>query len=61
MVYHQVQVLREEFRVQQPQLSHLDDVAAAVMQRLEPRSSDATKLKGKVQDIHDRWTDLLNR
>ncbi|CAG9792786.1 unnamed protein product [Diatraea saccharalis] len=55
----QVQVLREEFRVQQPQLAHLDEVAAAVLQRLEPKSQDADSLRRKVQQVKDRWNELL--
>ncbi|XP_063369716.1 dystonin [Cydia amplana] len=57
----QVQVLREEFRTQQPQLSHLEQVAAGVLERLEPRSPDADKLRTKLKDLQDRWNDLLNK
>ncbi|XP_063629074.1 dystonin isoform X8 [Cydia splendana] len=57
----QVQVLREEFRTQQPQLSHLEQVAAGVLERLEPRSPDAEKLRTKLKDLQDRWNDLLNK
>ncbi|XP_022818701.1 dystonin isoform X20 [Spodoptera litura] len=57
----QVQVLREEFRGQQPQLVHLEEVGTAVLCRLEPASPDATKLKQKVAEIQDRWNDLLNK
>lgn len=57
----QVQVLREEFRGQQPQLAHLEEVGAAALQRLEPHSADANKLREKVSDLQDRWNDLLNK
>ncbi|XP_047035662.1 dystonin isoform X35 [Helicoverpa zea] len=57
----QVQVLREEFRGQQPQLAHLEEVGAAVLDRLEPSSPDANKLRQKVTDVQDRWNDLLNK
>ncbi|XP_050552465.1 dystonin isoform X47 [Spodoptera frugiperda] len=57
----QVQVLREEFRGQQPQLAHLEEVGTAVLCRLEPASPDAAKLKQKVAEIQDRWNDLLNK
>ncbi|XP_053618598.1 uncharacterized protein shot isoform X36 [Plodia interpunctella] len=57
----QVQVLREEFRSQQPQLTHLEEVAAAVLERLEPRSQDANTLRQKVKVLQDRWNDLLNK
>ncbi|KAH9633161.1 hypothetical protein HF086_013784 [Spodoptera exigua] len=56
-----VQVLREEFRVQQPQLSHLQEVGGAALARLDPASHDATKLKHKVTELQDRWNDLLNK
>ncbi|XP_026332684.1 uncharacterized protein LOC113239782 isoform X5 [Hyposmocoma kahamanoa] len=57
----QVQVLREEFRSQQPQLAHLEEVASDILSRLDPRSPDAAKLKQKVKDLQDRWNDLLNK
>lgn len=57
----QVQVLREEFRGQQPQLAHLEEVGTAVLCRLEPASPEAAKLKQKVAEIQDRWNDLLNK
>ncbi|XP_026728106.1 uncharacterized protein LOC113494126 isoform X24 [Trichoplusia ni] len=57
----QVQVLREEFRGQQPQLAHLEEVGAAVLDRLEPASPDANKLRQKVTDLQDRWNELLNK
>ncbi|XP_041970881.1 dystonin isoform X11 [Aricia agestis] len=57
----QVQVLREEFRSQQPQLSHLEEVAREVLQRLPHNDPDANKLNNKLKDLQDRWTDLLNK
>ncbi|KPJ00723.1 Dystonin [Papilio xuthus] len=57
----QVQVLREEFRGQQPQLSHLEQVGAAVLDRLEPDSPDATKLRQKVHELQDKWNRLLDQ
>ncbi|XP_072947994.1 microtubule-actin cross-linking factor 1 isoform X5 [Epargyreus clarus] len=57
----QVQVLREEFRGQQPQLAHLEQVASAILQRLHHNEPDAQKLSQKVQDLQDRWNDLLNK
>ncbi|XP_037296445.1 microtubule-actin cross-linking factor 1 isoform X21 [Manduca sexta] len=57
----QVQVLREEFRGQQPQLSHLEEVSGAVLARLDPGEPDAVKLKQKVADLVARWNDLLNK
>ncbi|KPJ14035.1 Microtubule-actin cross-linking factor 1, isoform 4 [Papilio machaon] len=57
----QVQVLREEFRGQQPQLSHLEQVGAAVLDRLEPDSTDASKLRQKVHELQDKWNRLLDQ
>ncbi|XP_045505247.1 microtubule-actin cross-linking factor 1 isoform X25 [Colias croceus] len=57
----QVQVLREEFRGQQPQLSHLQDVASSALQKLPHDDPDVRKLAQKVQDLQDRWNDLLNK
>ncbi|XP_047520493.1 dystonin isoform X6 [Pieris napi] len=57
----QVQVLREEFRSQQPQLSHLVDVAGSALQKLPHDDPDVKRLTKKVQDLQDRWNDLLNK
>ncbi|XP_039751273.1 uncharacterized protein LOC120627239 isoform X23 [Pararge aegeria] len=57
----QVQVLREEFRGQQPQLVHLEEVAHTVLQRLPENDPDANKLRQKLQILQDRWNDLLNK
>ncbi|XP_050356015.1 dystonin isoform X22 [Nymphalis io] len=57
----QVQVLREEFRSQQPQLTHLEEVAHTVLQRLPENDPDANKLSQKLESLQDRWNDLLNK
>ncbi|XP_045762779.1 dystonin isoform X12 [Maniola jurtina] len=57
----QVQVLREEFRSQQPQLVHLEEVAHTVLQRLPDNDPDANKLRQKLKLLQDRWNDLLNK
>ncbi|XP_047540104.1 dystonin isoform X6 [Vanessa atalanta] len=57
----QVQVLREEFRSQQPQLTHLEEVAHTVLQRLPENDPDANKLSQKLESLQDRWHDLLNK
>ncbi|XP_046973803.1 dystonin isoform X22 [Vanessa cardui] len=57
----QVQVLREEFRSQQPQLTHLEEVAHTVLQRLPEDDPDAGKLSQKLESLQDRWNDLLNK
>lgn len=55
----QVQVLREEFRTQQPQLQHLIDVGGSVLGYLDPRSPEGQKVDNKLRHIQNRWTDLL--
>ncbi|XP_066262847.1 microtubule-actin cross-linking factor 1 isoform X30 [Euwallacea similis] len=57
----QVQVLREEFRSQQPQLQHLIDVGDDVLSYLEPRSPDHQKVNTKLSAIQERWADILGK
>lgn len=57
----QVQVLREELRTQQPQLSHLEEVGSSVLDRLEPKSPDHSKVATKLTNVQSRWNDLLKR
>ncbi|XP_066142731.1 microtubule-actin cross-linking factor 1 isoform X37 [Euwallacea fornicatus] len=57
----QVQVLREEFRSQQPQLQHLIDVGDDVLSYLEPRSTDHQKINTKLSTIQERWADILGK
>ena len=61
MSFHQVQVLREEFRSQQPQLTHLEEVAHTVLKRLTENDQDANKLRQKLQVVQDKWNDLLTQ
>ncbi|XP_050668123.1 dystonin isoform X25 [Leptidea sinapis] len=57
----QVQVLREEFRSQQPQLSHLQEVSTSVLPRLPNDHPDVSRLAANVRALQDRWDDLLNK
>lgn len=57
----QVQVLREEFRTQQPQLQHLIEVGDSVLSYLDPRSPDGQKINTKLSNIQQRWADLLSK
>ncbi|XP_076267566.1 dystonin-like protein short stop isoform X46 [Rhynchophorus ferrugineus] len=57
----QVQVLREEFRSQQPQLQHLIDVGDDVLSYLEPRSPDHQKINNKLATVQDKWADILSK
>lgn len=57
----QVQVLREEFRTQQPQLQHLIDVGDDVLNYLDIKSPDHQKINNKLANIQQRWADLLGK
>lgn len=57
----QVQVLREEFRGQQPQLNHLQDVGSALLQHFRPSTSEAQAVDSKLSAIKNKWDDLMGR
>lgn len=57
----QVQVLREEFRTQQPQLDHLVHVTESVLSRIPTDSLDAQKIASKSNSVLQRWADQLAR
>ncbi|XP_017784132.1 PREDICTED: microtubule-actin cross-linking factor 1 isoform X5 [Nicrophorus vespilloides] len=57
----QVQVLREEFRTQQPQLHHLRDVGNSVLTFVDRNSQDGQKIEDKLNNIQNRWSDLLGK
>lgn len=57
----QVQVLREEFRTQQPQLDHLVQVGESVLTRLHSDSVDGQKISTKLNNILQRWSDQVGR
>lgn len=57
----QVQVLREEFRTQQPQLQHLIDVGDSVLSYLDARTPEGQKINNKLTNIQQKWADLLSK
>lgn len=57
----QVQVLREEFRTQQPQLQHLIDVGDSVLSYLDVHTPDGQKINNKLTNIQQKWADLLSK
>lgn len=57
----QVQVLREEFRTQQPQLKHLQDIGHGILDQLNPASPESKSVSTKLQNIQDKWDDLVGR
>lgn len=57
----QVQVLREEFKSQQPQLDHLNLVGDSVLSQIDKSSPDGQRLASKLRSIQQRWADLLGK
>ncbi|KAL0127719.1 hypothetical protein PUN28_003170 [Cardiocondyla obscurior] len=57
----QVQVLREEFRTQQPQLDHLVQVGENIIVTISIDSIDGQKINAKLQSILQRWADQMGR
>ncbi|XP_059350790.1 microtubule-actin cross-linking factor 1, isoforms 1/2/3/4/5-like isoform X2 [Daphnia carinata] len=64
LVHHQlqqVQVLREEFKVHEPQVQHLERLADVILEIAEPNSNDGRKVNDKVVSISAKWSDLIGR
>uniref|UniRef100_A0A4Y0BI09 Uncharacterized protein n=1 Tax=Anopheles funestus TaxID=62324 RepID=A0A4Y0BI09_ANOFN len=57
----QVQVLREEFRGQQPQLNHLQEVGSAVLEQLRESSPEGQAVSTKLHNVQKKWDDLVAR
>lgn len=57
----QVQVLREEFRGQQPQLNHLQEVGNAVLEYLRESSPESQSVSTKLKNVQKKWEDLVGR
>ncbi|KAM7341558.1 dystonin-like protein short stop isoform 44-T47 [Cochliomyia hominivorax] len=57
----QVQVLREEFRTQQPQLKHFQEIGHDVLDHLEKDTADSIAVDKKLNDINTKWEDLVGR
>ncbi|XP_055530763.1 dystonin isoform X47 [Wyeomyia smithii] len=56
-----VQVLREEFRGQQPQLNHLQEVGNTVLEYLRDSPSEAQSVSNKLESVQKKWDDLVSR
>ncbi|XP_034109837.1 uncharacterized protein LOC117571686 isoform X20 [Drosophila albomicans] len=56
----QVQVLREEFRTQQPQLKHFQDLGHDVVDHLAG-TPDAQAVEQKLKDVITKWDDLMGK
>ncbi|CAG9820406.1 unnamed protein product [Phaedon cochleariae] len=57
----QVQVLREEFRTQQPQLQHFIHIGDDVLGFLDVKSPDHTKINNKLTAVQQKWADILGK
>ncbi|XP_076765747.1 dystonin-like protein short stop isoform X10 [Xylocopa sonorina] len=57
----QVQVLREEFRTQQPQLDHLVQVGENILGVIGTDTTDGQRTSAKLGCILDKWSDQLAR
>ncbi|XP_037914668.1 dystonin isoform X45 [Hermetia illucens] len=57
----QVQVLREEFRTQQPQLNHLQDIGHIILDHLKESSPEGQAVSKKLRDVQSKWDDLVGR
>ncbi|XP_049546716.1 microtubule-actin cross-linking factor 1 isoform X21 [Anopheles darlingi] len=57
----QVQVLREEFRGQQPQLNHLQEVGNAVLEHLRESSPEGQAVSNKLRNVQKKWDELVSR
>ncbi|XP_058067025.1 microtubule-actin cross-linking factor 1 isoform X1 [Anopheles bellator] len=57
----QVQVLREEFRGQQPQLAHLQEVGNAVLEHLRESSPEGQAVSSKLRTVQKKWDELVAR
>ncbi|XP_072756472.1 microtubule-actin cross-linking factor 1 isoform X19 [Anoplolepis gracilipes] len=57
----QVQVLREEFRTQQPQSDHLAQVGESILITISIDSPDGQKINARLQSIRQRWADQMRR
>ncbi|KAL9875799.1 dystonin-like protein short stop isoform 24-T27 [Glossina fuscipes fuscipes] len=57
----QVQVLREEFRTQQPQLKHFQEIGQSILNYPHSETLDGVAVSKKLQDIDGKWEDLVSR
>ncbi|XP_065091709.1 dystonin isoform X9 [Ochlerotatus camptorhynchus] len=57
----QVQVLREEFRGQQPQLNHLQEVGNTVLEYQRESSPEGQSVASKLKNVQKKWDDLVSR
>lgn len=57
----QVQVLREEFRAQKPQLDHIVQVGESVLVKIPASSAHDENVKQKLSSVLKRWSDQLSR
>lgn len=56
----QVQVLRDEFGSQMPQLNQLNHTVEMLLDRVDINSPDARDIKKKLSAVNKHWQGLLN-
>lgn len=59
MQAQQVQVLRDEFINQEPKLTNLNESGDKIISLTEPGSSAGKKINDKLDQINNKWTELL--
>uniref|UniRef100_A0A1A9WHW1 Dystonin n=1 Tax=Glossina brevipalpis TaxID=37001 RepID=A0A1A9WHW1_9MUSC len=57
----QVQVLREEFRTQQPQLKHFQEIGQTILNYPHSEALDGVAVSKKLQDVDTKWEELVSR
>ncbi|GAB0086991.1 microtubule-actin cross-linking factor 1 [Sergentomyia squamirostris] len=57
----QVQVLREDFRTQLPQLNHLQNVGKGLLSHFEVKSPEYELVTVKLNSLQNKWDDLFGQ
>ncbi|XP_055691757.1 dystonin isoform X3 [Lutzomyia longipalpis] len=57
----QVQVLREDFRTQLPQLNHLQNVGKGLQQHFEVKSPEYELVTARLNALQNKWDDLYGQ
>lgn len=57
----QLKVLREEFRTQQPQLTHLCEVGESVKSKIDLGVPEGQRVATKLSSLQQRWAELLGK
>lgn len=55
----QVQVIRDEFRVQKPLLDGFNSMGDNILENVTPNTPDGRKVEDKLANVNSKWNDLL--